>query len=761
MHPVLLPVRRDGDRVRNRERYRRTCPSVSGRPRRVRGLFLPGGVRIRVLSSLVPFVSLVALPAGAQVVSRVEIQVRSSATGDPIPAASILSPESGEVSVTDMSGKAVFRGIAPGRYLLQVRALGYEDGAIEVEAVNGRNAYASVSLVPEPLEVRGFQIGSAPSDLPSGGFQLIPGELGPTVVDLPDALGVLPGVTVVRRGGEGSPSGVQIRGSSPGQALVLLDGVPLNSPLTGEVDLSTIDLASLDRIVVVPGAQSSRYGARALGGVVLLESRGVEESTVDLSLRAGSWGGRGVSGGGSWAPSPAWALSARGDWSRADGDFPYDVPDFRGGGQGVRENAGFDRFGGHLAAERRSASVISSLRIHLSDLERGSPGPSAQPALFGEQTHRRSGTSFRIEVGDSEAGGSGLLALQWQRSEYSDSLPPFGQAYREQAKVSQREIGLEGWRRLGSIRVRAGAEFRGREIRADALTPHSTDIRDGGVWGQIEANRVIGQGGLGQLILGLRLDHHDLVGEDQLSPSLSASYEVRGTRAELAYRNAFAPPALADLFFQEGVLVRPNPDLGPERVKGEIGATLDNRLRLGRSRIHTRLSAYQANIDDMILWYPDFQFVWGPENLDVSRRGVEVGSTVDLPALGHEHRFSGRAAWTHVEYRGSVLRGQVAYRPVFSASAEGRFGLPLGNLTLSANHVGIRRSVPGSDLNSLSPYTTVNLGWSSAIGLGRVSGSLDLLLSNLLDERAALLVDYPLPSRGWSVRIHLAPRKRP
>jgi outer membrane cobalamin receptor len=308
--------------------------------------------------------------------------------------------------------------------------------------------------------------------------------------------------------------------------------------------------------------------------------------------------------------------------------------------------------------------------------------------------------------------------------------------------------------------ARLGGELRQKEIRADVLTPPSTDVQEAGLWAQVELDRAVREGSIARLILGLRADRHDLLDGVQFSPGLSTSLETRGARIELAYRNAFAPPGLADLFFQEGVLVRPNPDLKPERVRGEIAATVDTRIRVGPSRIRARLSTYRTDIDDMILWLPDFQFTWSPSNLDVSRSGFELGSTVELPVLGREHRFSVQAAWNHVEYRGGVLHGQVAYRPVFSGNAEARVNLSFGYLTLSGNHIGTRRSVPGSDLNSLPPYTLVDLGWSSTVNTGWVSGRIEFALSNLLDERAALLVDYPLPSRGWCIRLRLAPANR-
>jgi outer membrane cobalamin receptor len=351
------------------------------------------------------------------------------------------------------------------------------------------------------------------------------------------------------------------------------------------------------------------------------------------------------------------------------------------------------------------------------------------------------------------------LALQWQRAEYSDPQPPLGQAYDKQARVARQELGLAGWRRMGPALARVGGELRRKTIKTDLLTPPSTEIREAGLWAQLEMDRPLGETARARVRLGIRADGHELVDGPRVSPSLSASIEKLGTGIELAYRGAFSPPDLADLFFQEGVLVQPNPHLKPERVRGEMVMTVHGRFRLGTTHVQGRISAFQSDIDDLILWFPDFRFVWSPDNLDVSRRGIEVGSALEIVLFGRDHGLSGQATWTHLEYRGGVLHGQVAYRPVFSGHAAARFDLRIGDLTVSADHVGTRRSMPGSDLNSLSPYTIVDLGWTSSVGMGGVSGRIEVVLSNLLDERAALLVDYPLPSRGWTTRLHLSPAR--
>ena len=241
-----------------------------------------------------------------------------------------------------------------------------------------------------------------------------------------------------------------------------------------------------------------------------------------------------------------------------------------------------------------------------------------------------------------------------------------------------------------------------------------------------------------------------------LSPAIDAVLTRAGLTADLRWGRGFSPPGLGDLFFQEGVLVEPNPDLGPERIRGELTASLSHAWSLGPATGQVRGTAYRADLDDMILWFPDHRFVWSPDNYDATRRGLELGATADLATGTSALSIAANVSWSEVEYTGPVLDGQVAYRPRFTADLSLGIVLPGGvTFTPSATHVGERRTVPGSALNALDGYTLVDAGIAIPFAFGRASGRLDLAVTNILDERAALLADYPLPGRGWSIRMRL------
>ncbi|MEM6454600.1 MAG: TonB-dependent receptor [Acidobacteriota bacterium] len=103
--------------------------------------------------------------------------------------------------------------------------------------------------------------------------------------DVADLLRTVPGLAVVRTGGPGQITSVFMRGANSSQALILIDGVPLNSTTAGGYDLSNLRADAIDRIEIVRGPQSTLYGSDAIGGVIQIHTRR-SETPVSLQLDA-------------------------------------------------------------------------------------------------------------------------------------------------------------------------------------------------------------------------------------------------------------------------------------------------------------------------------------------------------------------------------------------------------------------------------------------------------------------------------------------
>ena len=105
---------------------------------------------------------------------------------------------------------------------------------------------------------------------------------------LADQLRVVPGLAVSRSGAIAGLTQVRMRGAEANHTLVLLDGIEISDPTTGETDFGLFSGLSPARIEVARGEQSALYGSDAIGGVINLVTGGREGPSGHLE--AGSFG---------------------------------------------------------------------------------------------------------------------------------------------------------------------------------------------------------------------------------------------------------------------------------------------------------------------------------------------------------------------------------------------------------------------------------------------------------------------------------------
>jgi vitamin B12 transporter len=135
-------------------------------------------------------------------------------------------------------------------------------------------AHAQESKSVDPVVVTATKV-ATPAEQLGASVSVVNGEDFQTyhypTVD--EALRNVPGVQIRRSGAYGKATSVTIRGANANQVQVLVDGLRVKSPTLGQVDLSDISPDLIERIEVIRGAQSTIYGADAIGGVVNIITR--------------------------------------------------------------------------------------------------------------------------------------------------------------------------------------------------------------------------------------------------------------------------------------------------------------------------------------------------------------------------------------------------------------------------------------------------------------------------------------------------------
>ncbi len=197
--------------------------------------------------------------------------------------------------------------------------------------------------------------------------------------DLADVLGAVAGLQIRRYGAVGASAVPSLRGASPSQLRLFVDGMPLDDAQTGLVDLARLPLERFETVDVHRGGVPVRLGGIGGAGAVNLRTRR-QATGLDLGLGAGSFGE--VSGRVLWGEDTgAGSVLILAHGRRADNDFRYTdhrwtFHDTGDDVEAVRENAWL-REHGFFASARTAAGGDWRLRGWAGFLRRdgGRPGP--------------------------------------------------------------------------------------------------------------------------------------------------------------------------------------------------------------------------------------------------------------------------------------------------------------------------------------------------------------------------------------------------
>jgi vitamin B12 transporter len=100
------------------------------------------------------------------------------------------------------------------------------------------------------------------------------------------------GISFTQQGGKASVSNIYIRGGSPSESLVIIDGVEVNMPNdpSNFYNFFSLPLDNTSRIEILRGPQSTLYGSDALTGVVnIISLRGQGKPSYNFAFEGGSY----------------------------------------------------------------------------------------------------------------------------------------------------------------------------------------------------------------------------------------------------------------------------------------------------------------------------------------------------------------------------------------------------------------------------------------------------------------------------------------
>ena len=597
----------------------------------------------------------------------------------------------------------------------------------------------------ETIEVRGEPRQGAPRAPATAGTVIELDQFGGEIRSVADVLLTSPGVSIHALGGPGQAATLSLRGATADESLVLLDGIPLQGPGGGAVDLATIPVTLLDRMVVNRGVLGAQFGAGALGGALeLLPRRAQEMATGGVLLSTGSFGTFRAALDGA-APAGAGSAVIGVQLDGTAGDFDY----ARQATPGLPDAPYYDYTRQNADAKR--ASVLARLAQSLTPAteldfltqasigDRGLPGPSSAITLHSRELDQSILAGLRLRTANDD----GAWALKaWTRFDRVElqGVQPFGDCVDGTPDCPRLDQRASDVRAEAEGRIAMGeAQWLSATVSAGQERVHGTNI------GAYHRN-LLSLAGRDDLTLpgGFALHpavRFEKVGSDAgASPALTASWRATQVlELRTGWGLSFRPPTLNELHLESGGIA-PNPDLRPERAWSlDAGAT----LRLGDTTINGGL--FWSQYRDLIVYelFPPAKVK--PFNVGSARiAGAELQALVKLP-----FRLFAQASYSWlnaVNLRpGDQQDNQLPYRPphrLFArvARRDDRFD--------TWAEASFTSAMPRNFFGSA--YVPAQLVLNAGAGI-RVAGPLwiHLEVRNLLDDRTLEdLFQYPLPGRS-------------
>ena len=549
-------------------------------------------------------------------------------------------------------------------------------------------------------------------------------------LSLPEVLQRLGNVELRSNGGAGQPVGIFVRGASPTQTLVLIDGLRAGSATAGTTALEHIPLELVERIEIVKGPMSSLYGSDAMGGVIQVFTRGRDVPHLFGSAAYGSNNDRRLSAGVSTIDGNASA-------SLSFGARKVDPPSATNALAGFFFSSDRDPYENAFVNARAAYKLFTGETVALDAFATRST--THYDGGSGTQDDRNNETVEGVKLSSSNnftGAWSSKLAIGTARDKlvYHGSFEGFFETRQDQAS----------W--IHEVKTQAGSVVAGYEEVHQQVKPATTTDESGTEFTEYTRDKrrtrsIFASYNEGwqnnRLEANVRRDDiQELGGHNTGSVSYGYTWSPM-LRFSLTGGRGFRAPTFNDLYAP--AIFGGNPALKPERSKSKE-ITLAGQLK----PLDWRLTAFDTRYDDLILYDADVNQVVNVASARV--RGVEAA--IEL-------------AWLGLKWRGNATfqrpRDEVTGKRLPSRAEQ--FGsLDVSRDFAGAWNAGIHVTASGARYDSddedaatrLAGYAVVDARvryrWQPHV-------TVELSATNLADHHYQGALGYDAPRRGVMLNV--------
>lgn len=379
----------------------------------------------------------------------------------------------------------------------------------------------------------------------------------------------VPGLFVTSRGvmgygvSNGAAGSISLRGLSGGTArlMVLIDGHPQYAGIFGHPIADAYQSFLAERVEVLRGPASVLYGSNAMGGVINIVTRKMQEDGVNTHLHAGY---------GSYNTLET-ELTNR----VRKGRFSSVVSGSYNRTDGHRDDMGFEQYGGYakLGYEMTDHWNVRG-DVNVTHFNASYPGPVSAPLLDGDQRITRGMTSFALENRYEKTSGGLSFFYNWGDHWINDGYTPSAGESTQDARFNSHDY-------MTGISLYQSTQF----FTGNRITLGFDWFRYGGrAWNEYVSGEKVGttsdlvdkqEDELAGYIdfrqdfcswltfnAGLRVDHHSRVGTEWVPQAGLAFHLPQAMELKASVSKGFRYPILREMY----MFPPQNPDLQPESM---------------------------------------------------------------------------------------------------------------------------------------------------------------------------------------------------
>ena len=379
----------------------------------------------------------------------------------------------------------------------------------------------------------------------------------------------IPGLFITSRGimgygvSDGAAGGMSLRGLSggSGRLMVLIDGHPQYMGMFSHPIADAYQSFMAERVEVLRGPASVLYGSNAMGGVINIVTRSMEEDGVKTGLNAGY-------GSYNTLQTELTNRIRKGRFSSV-ASLSYNRTD------GHRDDMGFEQYGGYakLGYEIAEAWNVRA-DVNVTHFNASQPGPVSAPLADADQRVTRGMTSFALENSYERTSGAVSFFYNWGNHWINDGYEPAQGETPLDYRFNSRDdmMGLSVYqsaRLFKGNRLTAGVDwfrFGGRawneyvEGERSGQTSEIADKTEHEVAGYVDFRQDFGT--WLTLDAGVRVDHHSHVGTEWI-PQAGLSFHLpRSMELKASASKGFRYPTIREMY----MFPPQNPDLEPESL---------------------------------------------------------------------------------------------------------------------------------------------------------------------------------------------------